>query len=329
MIPAFIAFLMDVAISNQLKYYIKDFLCENEIWNDIYSSNINANIAILGASRAWVHFDTKIFNDSLNVYCYNFGEDGSNILLQYLRFKEYTTFNPSPKIVILSVDLWTLKNNDNKYPTSSFFPYMFWNTRIFEVLKRFDKVGSNKLDFFIPMLRYLNINTIKLLIKHPKIPYWGAFDKTFELNHEGKLRANGYRGMDLLWDTTKEMSILKMSYEVDIDYRLIYVMETLLKELIKNNIEVIMVYTPEYREGQCITKNRNENITIFENASRKFNIPFYNYSDSIISEKKELFYNVQHLNKNGAEVFTKSVVTSIIYPHYLVSKQVIVSSYKK
>jgi len=307
--PLAITFTLDVIISNQLKN-VKDFPCENEVWNDIYSSSINAKIAILGSSRAWVHFDPKIINDSLNTQCYNLGEDGSNILLQYLRYKEYTAFNPHPKLVIISIDMWSLKNYDNGYPTNRYYPYMLWNTRMHENLKKFNKEGYNKSKFFLPMLRYLSVNQLKLVFNNPRTPYFAAFNKSFELNNFGKLRYNGFKGMKLHWKKNDSLVPLK-NYEVNIDYSLIYTMETLIKELQQDSINVIMVYSPEYKKGQSITKNRNEVFSIFEEISDKFNIPIYDYSDSLVSERRELFYNVQHLNKDGATIFTTQFINDL------------------
>jgi hypothetical protein len=308
--PICLALPLDIYISNQLKY-IKDFPCEIEVLNDIYRSNINAEIAIFGSSRAWVHFDPKIIDDLLNVESYNFGEDGSNILQQYLRYKEYIAFNPAPKTIILSIDMWTLKNKDNSYPPQGYYPYMLWNTRMFENLNIFNKVGSNKGKFHIPMLRYLNINQLKLFLKHPQIPYSEAFDKSFTLNIDGNLRYKGFRGMDLQWKDDNDSFVQLDDYTVNIDDSLTLVMETFIKELRKENIEVILVYTPEYKKGQSITKNRNEIFSIFQNISDKFNIPFYDYSGSLISESRELFYNVQHLNKDGATIFTTQFINDL------------------
>jgi hypothetical protein len=304
--PLLVAIILDIPISNQLKN-VKDFPCENEVWNDIYNSSIKAEIAILGSSRAWVHFDPKIISDSLNTQCYNFGEDASNILLQYIRYKEYTTFNLKPKLVIISIDMWTFINRNNGYPTNRYYPYMLWNTRVFNILKGYNKEGYNKNKFFIPMLRYLGLNQIKLIINNPSKPYFKGFNKSFELSNNGKFRFNGYRGMDLHWKENDNSAQIK-DYEVDIDTSLVTIMKSFIKEIQQEGINIIMVYTPEYKDGQSIVKNRNEVFSKFEEISSIYNVPIYDYSDSLISEKKELFYNVQHLNKEGATIFTNQFI---------------------
>ena len=44
---------------------------EYEVWNDIYNSTANCDVAIYGSSRAWVHIDPDILSDTLNVNVYN------------------------------------------------------------------------------------------------------------------------------------------------------------------------------------------------------------------------------------------------------------------
>lgn len=307
-LPVFLAIPLDIIISNRL-CYIKEFPCENEVWNDIYCSNINADIAIYGSSRAWVHFNPEIIEDSLKLSCYNFGEDGSNIMLQYLRHMEYIRYNNTPKIIILSIDMWTFMRNTNTYPNFRYYPYMLWKIRIANVLELYN-MNYFKKDFFLPLLRYFkNKRLLMLLLKPPKEPFFEDFEKKIELNSNGKLRYKGYRGIDLDWKDNTYNKI--QSFKVDIDSSLIYLMEEFIREVRKDDIELIMVYTPEYKNGQNIIMNRKEIMSIFEKFSYNYKIPFYDYSDSLISTRKELFYNVQHLNKVGSEEFTIRLIADI------------------
>ena len=302
--PILLAIPLDLIVSNKLKK-VKEFPCENEVWNDIYSSSINADIAVYGSSRAWVHFDSKIMEDSLNINCYNFGEDASNIMLQYLRHKEYLRFNLRPKLIILSVDMWTLRKIDF-YPTYRFYPYIFMNTSVLTSLES-NQMNYAKSDFYLPFFRYLKTKaSLKLVLDPQKLPYFKGFDKYLELNDKGLLRYKGYRGMDLTWQDESFANI--EGYEVNIDSTLIDIMEIFINEVKQGGMELIMVYSPEYKKGQYIVENRNEIMSIFENISSKYRIPFYDYSDSSISKNKEYFYNVQHLNKTGSAIFTQQLV---------------------
>ena len=65
-----------------------EFPSEFEVMNDIYEGKAAAEIAIYGSSRAWVHIDPQVIEDTLGMSSYNFGNDGHNFPMQYLRHKE-------------------------------------------------------------------------------------------------------------------------------------------------------------------------------------------------------------------------------------------------
>ena len=76
-------------------------------------------------------------------------------------------------------------------------------------------------------------------------------------------------------------------------------------------LSIIFVNAPEYIEGQIFTKNRGEVLSLYTNYSHKYNIPFYDYSTDAISYQKKYFYNTNHLNKTGAELFTTKFMDTL------------------
>ena len=317
LVPTIALLLMDVFISKKLQA-TKFFPAENEVWNDIYNGKINANIAIYGSSRAWVHYDPQIIEEITGRSAYNFGEDGSNIMLQYVRHKQYLKHNIKPKKVILSVDMWTIRENVNTYPTQRFYPYMLFKNDVLNLLKK-ENIEFNTALFYTPMLRFvkskhsmqhlfksLNDSTVIALGKYP-----------VQLNKYGNVRNKGYRGMELTFnedDYARQSKELK-DYAVKVDPALVTVFGNFLLELRMQDIEVVMIYPPELKPGQSIVKNRNQIIRIFDSIAKVNQIPFIDYFDSLISYDKKLFYNVQHLNLEGAEKISNSVANFILKAH--------------
>ena len=41
--------------------------------------------------------------------------------------------------------------------------------------------------------------------------------------------------------------------------------------------------------------------------AQKYEFKFYDFSDSYLSKDKKYFYNSEHLNKGGSELFSKEV----------------------
>lgn len=265
---------------------------EIEVWNDIYNGNIDAEIAIYGSSRSWIHINPKIIKDSLNIKAYNFGIDGHNFWLQYLRNIEYLKYNKQPELIVMSVDVFTLAKRKDLYEMKQFLPYMLWNKNIIEYTSSYNGFGIE--DYYLPLLRYYgktrglhltSANTIKE-------PY----------------RTNGYRGIQKEWNTDLSLAKEKMDqFSINIDSKSMDLFEQFLLECKTNKIKVILVYTPEYIEGQEFVKNRKEIITLFNEFSNKHNLLFLDYSNDEISLHKDYFYNASHLNKKGSELFTSKL----------------------
>lgn len=84
-------------------------------WRNNYICNkANEDILVFGSSRAIHHYNPMIISDSMNMSCYNCGQDGNGIILNYGRYNMIMQ-RYMPKIVIYDIqpsfDL--LGNDDN------------------------------------------------------------------------------------------------------------------------------------------------------------------------------------------------------------------------
>lgn len=273
---------------------------EIEVWNDIYKGNINTDIAIYGSSRAWVHIDPKILEDSLNMKAYNFGIDGHNFWLQYLRHQEYLEHNKQPELIILSVDIFSLAKREDLYELNQFLPYMLWNENIINSTSSYK--GFSFQDYYFPLLRYYGkmrgVNSVLKLTTN------GSPQKSY--------RDYGYRGMEQEWNNDlAKAKLISNKYSIKVDSSSVNLFEQFLLECKSNQMSVILVYTPEYIEGQNFVSNRGEVLNIYNDFSKKYNLLFLDYSKDALSQDKEFFYNASHLNKKGAELFTKNLSQDI------------------
>jgi hypothetical protein len=77
-----------------------------------------------------------------------------------------------------------------------------------------------------------------------------------------------------------------------------------IKECREAGIRLILVYPPEYFEGQDFVGNRKEIVSLIKDIADRNGLPYLDYSDHPLTSKKEYFYNSQHLNMTGANIFT-------------------------
>ena len=299
-LPAILlAYPLDFVIS----YYLSQsntYPGEYEVWNDIYNADANCDLAIYGSSRAWVHINPKILSDSQEGEVYNFGIDGHNFWLQYLRHLELLKYNEKPKTIILSVDIFSLQKRKDLYQLDQFLPYMLWNSNIQEYTNSY--IGYKEFDYYVPLIRYFGkINSLKLAIKN-----------IFNGQSNIRYRQNGYLGMDSEWNTDLEKAKKeRKSYKINTDSNSIVLFEKFINECKANSIELILVYTPEHIDGQSFVENRNEIIQIYKDFSLKYSIEFLDYSDDSLCLNKNYFYNASHLNSEGANIFSKKLASDL------------------
>ena len=300
--PIFIiAYFVDIFISNNLRKSNLYAAKEYSTWNDIVDEKINSDILIYGSSRAWVHVDPTMIGEKLHTQAYNLGMDGQTFLLQNLRHNLILKKNKKPKLIIYSVDIFTLQKAKDLYNYSQFFPYMLWNQEMEEVVTQYDNVSS--LDFKIPLVRYYGqfspiSQSVKLFLNPKK-------NNPIE-------RVRGYQGQDIPWDFTFDKAKKQMeTYKIVKDSNTIHQFEKFIKECKQQEIKLIFVYTPEYIEGQKFVENRKEVIDVYYKLSKKYNVPFYDYSSDSLSYDKKYFYNAGHMNKTGSELFTHKLVDVI------------------
>ena len=295
-----LAYPIDVFISKNLKKSNKYAEGELPVWNDLINGNLNSDILIYGSSRAWVHFDTPMITRKLKISTYNLGIDGHNFRLQYLRHKFVLKSNKKPKLIIISTDHSTIQQIDELYNSEQFLPYMFWNEEIKS--STYSYTGFKSLDFYIPLIRYYGKNEAILF----------AIRSSFGHFSNPAKRVRGYYGRDEIWvnNIFDEKNNLK-AFSLKIDNSLIELFEKFIKDCQKQNIKLVFVNSPMYIKGQNLINNRKDILNIYSKFSKKYNIPFYDFSNDPICWNNKYFYNANHLNKTGAELFTKQLIDTL------------------
>lgn len=294
-----LAWPIDLIVSSCLKH-TPDFSGELEVWKDIYNPDKNHELVVYGSSRAWVQIDPEILTDSLGMSAYNYGVDGHNFRIQYLRHAELVRNGKKPHTIILSADMFTLQRRSDLYCQEQFLPYMLWNenSRVHTELYE----GFRPFDYYVPLVRYFGREkALKAAVKCMtglgcSIPY----------------RKLGYRAHDQDWNSDLDEARSIMSdYKVVIDEETVKLLNRFLEECRRSDIKVIMVYAPEHIEGQEFVSNRDEVMELFTQIAAQNKLPFLDYSDDEICRSKEYFYNANHLNLKGAELFTRKLAYDI------------------
>ena len=293
------SYIFDIFISNNLKKSNSFAHKEYSSWNSLLEGRINSDVLIYGSSRAWVQINPAMITKIFNLSCYNLGIDAHNFWLQNLRHEYVLEKNKQPKFIIHSLDIFTLSKIPNLVNSEQFLPYMLFNNKIKKATISYK--GYKTIDYYIPLIRYFgNHESIEESLQMSK----NAINKIE--------RINGYQGQNKIWN--KDFEIAQKNnpiFEIPFDEGTLELFDKFIKDCKRKNIKLIFVYTPEYIEGQKFVKNRKFIIETFSKISKKYKIPFFDYSNDSISFDKKYFYNALHLNKKGSEIFTKKFVATL------------------
>lgn len=267
----------------------------------LFHGEINADLIINGSSKAYVQLSPRIIDSALNMNSYNLGLDGTPFIPQKVQYELYEKYNTPPKIIIQIVDFSNMSEaQGNLYNYIKFAPYLN-----IDIVRKMTKLynGFTYLDYHIPLIKYSG-NPIEVL------------DGILSLVNLHIAPSNLYKGyleQDISWDGTFEKFVknYKKGIGSKLDTTTCNLFEDYIKKCKQKNIQLFLVYPPLYYESIPYDINRKTMLDYFNSISHKYDVPFLDYSYDELSFNKSNFYNSQHLNKIGAELFTKKLCIEI------------------
>ncbi|MBC7388468.1 MAG: hypothetical protein H7329_04595, partial [Opitutaceae bacterium] len=114
--------------------------------------------------------------------------------------------------------------------------------------------------------------------------------------------------MELEWDGKAQEFIdaNQKGITFPIQKEAVAVLQNMITSIKEKNIEVILIFPPEYVAIRPFIKNREQIMGIFKALAKNNNIEFWDYSDHPMCSQKKNFYNSEHLKGSAAIEFSKS-----------------------
>ena len=254
-------------------------------WSDITRKQINADMVIMGPSRAWVFFSPAILDSILHLNSYNMGIDGSCLNRQIIKYNIYEHYQQTkPKYIIINIDYfildWTIG-----YEREQFFPYMLDKYPREQILL---VEPFTTAELYIPVYRYLTYKGLFALWKEAVISDDGLY--------------KGYKGLEMVWDG--EEFEKRESFHFTVDERTYKMFDEFLSARIANGQKIIFCYAPIYIGLTHKMDNLQEAYATFQTIADKYDIPILDYNYSPLSYDTTYFYNASHLTKQGSELFS-------------------------
>ena len=247
---------------------------------------LDEDVLIMGSSRASHHYVPQILEDSLGLSCFNGGQDGNGIVMQYGRWKMLTE-RKVPKLIVYDIEpsFDMIENDNERYidrlkPFASAKPVRAYIASLYPMERL--KLISNMYRYNYKFLEFLSDCVSPRTIQNGYIPLNGHIrqEKIDDISDSQKVQS--------------ELDAVKLEY-----------LEKFVSEAQSAGCRIVLVSSPYWRNHSKI------DFSSIEDLADKYGVSFLNYAESELSENPDFFADSMHLNDVGAIEFTKDLITKL------------------
>jgi hypothetical protein len=283
-----LAIVADVMISSGLRRTERGhFYTMNALMNQ----KMDADVVILGNSRASTSYHPLILDTILGVNSRNLGVSAQPFAVSYLRWQLYHRNNTNPKLLIVNIDFRDLRNIEKGMENEQYYPYMH-DTLVKPCL---DPFGFTWAEKHVPMYRYRGDYKLMAI----------GLGELFHVHHDKKGDYyKGYSNENAEWDGTNlDVMLSRGVINGQCNPEVVKQLENLLQEASNEGIPVVFVYAPVYKR---LKDNLNEEKmrAAYRDLSQRYDIPMIDLSVMDFYADSNYFMNGHHLNRRGAELFS-------------------------
>lgn len=256
-----------------------------ESWHDLMYRQIDADLVIVGSSRAKNHIDPEILDTVLHTNAYNLGMSGTKFDLQAAQYNLYRSHNKKPNVILFCIDVFSLLPTKRVVMREQYFPF-FWDRRFRDRI--FPLIHFTPSERFIPLYRYYSNDLFGIIKIYPK-----------------SLR-KGFLAIDQQWNSPEINSV---PFEKEEHLQAMF--ELFVDNAVKEGVRLVFILPPMYYEKARRIRALDEMLDYYTEIGKKDNIPLLNYYFSDISKDSTNFQDPNHLNRKGAEAFSKVLASDL------------------
>ena len=268
------------------------------------SKEVN-DIVFVGNSRTFIHIDPRVVDSVTGKKAYNLGLDGCTIPFFNMALCKYLQCHPIPKYVVINADFSGLNTGMQVYNYPDYQQYI-GDSVVSACLVPYYSEFKHSLLGRLSLFRQINSKPDDEKMGNFIYLYKNMLHRHNDVNLSDPKR--GFSPSDRTWES--------QSHTVK-TYKAIYTPQAfdLMRQMIANcqskGIKVIMVCTPMYKDYHHIIVNYNEAKDTLQSIANSYKVPYWIYSDTYLSDKTANFYNVEHLNAEGAAAFSRMLAEDI------------------
>lgn len=282
-----------------LEGYKKSRNLNAELWLDVSRGKIDADVLVLGSSRALLHYDCRVLEKALpGKSCYTAGMDGGFVQSQLALLKVYLKYNKAPEIALVDTDRIVLNRMGREtvpplYNPAQYLPYLHE-----EAVWRFFCTAE------------------PACLQHRWIPLYSAavYGKEFWLRAlmsfitpYAPMRERGFYSDYKKWDASFDVFKSRQRHGVfdTVDTEGLKYQKQIFDELKTRGTRVVAVHSPEYDGLQKITVNYRQAEETLRSFAARNQVVYWDFTRLTINRQMRYFKGSRHLNFEGAQIFSR------------------------
>jgi len=265
----------------------------------------DADILVLGSSRAQMHVNPKVLEEKLGMTAYNAGLKGQDVLYSVMLFDLWKRRHPVPRVIVLTVDVESLIERPTEIATAHILaPHINESELVREVM--YSGSAFRPVEYLSHAYRFNG--QVFSILKHAR----GRFDASDD----------GFRTKSSRLDPAIETGVLNALDQdaTQMEYarrplstpKLAYLRE-LAGWSSARGTRLFLLHTPLYRQDQAAHAVWMTNLQEFVDG-----LPGVEIIDlctashpGIFADRPEIYMNLNHLNATGADLLTGMLADEI------------------
>lgn len=288
-----IMFVVDRVVGSIIEYYF-----ENEPMGDsaAFAHAINApkeDILVYGSSRAVHTYDPRVFTDTLGLSCFNCGRNASNVIYHSAILPAAINGEHKPKAIILDLTPKEIAWRSGPYGADALagmiLPYTLTNEHFAKLAldlfpKEYYKARVSKLYAYNSLI-------LSIIRNHNRSKNDNV--NGYQPMHGSKVEPTPDNVTSLTRDSVDQYSKSQLEFFV--------------KSVTEKKIPLFVIVSPMY----ALPFEDNDALIESKKILAKYNVELWNYATDPRYVKKELFYDFNHMNVKGSELFSKEIAARI------------------
>jgi hypothetical protein len=250
------------------------------------------DVVVIGSSRGEINYVSQIIEDSLGLTCWNASRGGQGT--PYFRaIQEGILKRYAPKVVILNIDDNDLESQPNYEHAGVLRPFYQNHSEIRPILNK-----TSTFEWLLMKSRlYAYNSSFYYLIR----PY-------FVKGLDGKTTDKGWKPRLEKMSAEIGGALEPEPEKVPLHPESVALFDTLINKFREKGCQIFLVVSPNFGR----TVGASSTIEYLRKTSRERQIPLFVYSnDTAFITKRDYYVDPDHLNVEGAQIFTKHLVRQI------------------